>query len=131
MGSITDLKLNYIMFKSAFDKMIVLHHNNTKIGGGLLTPSVEYFGLFGNGEVATPFIFKPTTILHVNEVECLSWKTIKAIKNKAGIESTKDAFSEMSSIMRSEEGPTANGTSTYEIWYKGWTDNPEGTSRTA
>ena len=71
MGSIIDLKLNYIMFKSIFDEMIVLHHNLT-IGGGLLTPSVEHFDLFGNGEVATPFKFKPTSILQVNEVECHS-----------------------------------------------------------
>ena len=70
--------------------MIVLHHNLT-IGGGLLTPSVEHFDLFGNGEVATPFKFKPTSILQVNEVECHSWKTIKAIKTRAHIESSKYA----------------------------------------
>ena len=58
MGSIIDLKLNYVMFKSIFD--------------GLLTPSVEHFDLFGNGKVATPFKFKPTSILQVNEVECHS-----------------------------------------------------------
>ena len=90
MGNITALKLNSIMFKSTFGEMTILHHN-TKVGGDLLCPDAEYFGLFGQGKVAMPFKFKPTSILKVNEVDSPSWDTIQAIKTPDDLTAARDA----------------------------------------
>ena len=46
IGNLNDLTINSIMFKSSLDEIIILHHNQ-KVGGGLLNPKVEHFGLFG------------------------------------------------------------------------------------
>ena len=87
---ITEVKLNSIMFQNTFDEMIILHHN-TKIGGGLLNPTVEHFGLFGGGTTAIPLKYKPMSILTINEVESPAWDTIKAIKTPEDIEAARDA----------------------------------------
>ena len=49
--------------------MVILHHNKT-IGGGLLNPKTDHFGLFGGRTTTRPFKYKPTYILTINEVEC-------------------------------------------------------------
>lgn len=69
--SVTYLRLNAIMFRSTFDEIIILHHN-TKIGGGLLHPSVEHSVLFGSGKVGTPFKYRPTLIIKINEIDAPS-----------------------------------------------------------
>ena len=88
--SITELNLNTIMFKNTFDEMVILHHNK-KIGGGLLNPKTEHFGLFGGGTTAHPFKYKPSSILTINEVECPAWGTIEAIKSPKDLEAACDA----------------------------------------
>ena len=90
MESITNLNLNSIMFKNAFDEMVILHHN-TKIGGGLLNPKIEHFGIFGGGSTAHPFKYKPTSILTINEVESPAWDTIKTIASPEDLEAARDA----------------------------------------
>ena len=84
MGNITALNLNSIMFKSTFGDMTILHHN-TKVGGDLLCPNIEYFGLFGQGTVAMLFKFKSTALLKVNEIDSPSWATIQAIATPADL----------------------------------------------
>ena len=78
------------MFKNTFDEMTILHHN-TKIGGGLLKPKVEHFGLFGGGTTAIPLKYKPTSILTINDVERSAWHTIKAIQITEDLEASRDA----------------------------------------
>ena len=90
MGNITALNLNSIMFKSTFGDMTILHHN-TKVGGDLLCPNIEYFGLFGQGAVAMPFKFKSTALLKVNEIDSPSWATIQAIATPADLTAARDA----------------------------------------
>ena len=90
IGNLNDLNLNSIMFKSSFDEMIILHHNQ-KVGGGLLNPKVEQFGLFGCDEIAIPFKYKPELILKINEIDSPSWETIKTVKNKEDLEAARDA----------------------------------------
>ena len=75
MGNITALKLNSIIFLSTFGEMTILHHN-TKLGGDLLCPQAEHFGLFGHDKVEIPFKFKPEALLKINEIDAPSWATI-------------------------------------------------------
>ena len=89
IGNITALKLNSIMFMSSFGEMTILHHN-TKIGGDLLCPQAEHFGLFGHDTVAMPFKFKPESILKINEVDSPSWATIQAIQTPEDLETARD-----------------------------------------
>ena len=89
IGNITALKLNSIMFMSTFGEMTILHHN-TKIGGDLLCPQAEHFGLFGHEKVATPFKFKPKSILKINEIDAPSWAIIQAIQTPADLEAARD-----------------------------------------
>ena len=89
MEKITEVKLNSIMFMNTFDEMVIVHHN-TKIGGGLLNPTVEHFGLFGDGSTAIPLKYKPTSILMINEVESPAWDTINAIKDAADLQAARD-----------------------------------------
>ena len=91
LSSITDLNLNAILFKSNFNKMIFLHHN-LKIGGGLLNPKVEHYGLFGNGAMAIPFKWKPASILKINKMDAPSWDTIKTSKSPEDLEATREAM---------------------------------------
>ena len=78
--NITEVKFNSTMFKTTFDKMIILHHN-TKIGGGLLSPTVGHFGLIGGGTTTIPLNYKPTSIFTINKVESSACDTtIKAIQ---------------------------------------------------
>ena len=70
--------------------MIILHHN-TKIGGDLLCPRAEHFGIFGHDEVVIPFKFKPKSILKINEINAPSWPTIQAIKTTEDLEAVRDA----------------------------------------
>lgn len=90
MSSLTDPNLNAIMFKSNCHKTAILHHNS-KVGGGLLNPTINHFGLFGCGKIATPFKFKPTSILKINKIDAPSWDTIKSIKNKEDLQAARDA----------------------------------------
>ena len=78
------------MFKNTFDEMIILHHN-TQIGGGLLKPKVEQFGLFGGRKTVTPLKYKPTSMLTINEVESPAWDTIKAIQTSEDLEASRNA----------------------------------------
>ena len=90
ISSITDLKLNSIMFQSTFGEMMILHHN-TKIGGSLLNPNTEHFGLFGHEKQAIPLKFKPESILKVNEVETPSWATIQNVTTTEDLNAARDA----------------------------------------
>ena len=49
MASITDLRMNAIMFMSPLDDMIILH-NNSKVGRDILNINIECFGTFGKGK---------------------------------------------------------------------------------
>ena len=42
IGNLIDFSLNYIMFKSSFDKIIILDHNSN-VGEGLLNPKCETY----------------------------------------------------------------------------------------
>ena len=61
--------------------MTILHYNK-KIGGDLICPHAEHFGIFGYDKVATPFKFKPESILKINEINAPSWPTVQAIKHQ-------------------------------------------------
>ena len=78
IGNLNDLTINSIMFKSSLDEIIILHHNQ-KVGGGLLNPKVEQFGLFGCNEIAIPFKYTPESILKINDIDSPSWETIKNV----------------------------------------------------
>ena len=71
IGNVTDIRLDAIIFRSTFDEIIILHHN-TKIGGGLLNPSVEHFGIFVSDKLGPPFKYRPNLILNINKVDVLS-----------------------------------------------------------
>jgi len=90
MGNITALKLNSIMFLSTFGEMTILHHN-TKLGGDLLCPQAEHFGLFGYDRVGIPFKLKPESLLKINEIDAPSWTTIQAIKTPENLAAARDA----------------------------------------
>ena len=70
--------------------MIVLH-NNSKVGYGILNKNIECFGLFGEGKSAISLKYKPISILKTNKVEISSWNTIKNVSNANDLEAAKDA----------------------------------------
>lgn len=71
--------------------MIIIHHN-TKIGGILLNPTVEHFGLFGPVSSVTPLKYLLTPILKGKKFTP-TWDTIKAIKTKDDLQTTREADS--------------------------------------
>ena len=70
----------------------MLLHQISKVGGDLLNPRVEYFGLSGVGKSAVPVKFCPKSILTINEIEAPSWATIKAVTTPVGLNVAKDAI---------------------------------------
>ena len=85
LDSVIALKVNSLLIRSPMDEEMVLIHQISKVGGDLLNPALEYFGLTGFGTSSTPVRFTAKSILTINEVECPSWATIKAIKTPAAL----------------------------------------------
>lgn len=92
MVQITDVKLNSIMFENTFDEMTILYYN-TRIGGGLLTPTVESFHLFGGGTSIPPLKYLPTSTITINEVESPAWDTVKNITTPEELQAVRNANS--------------------------------------
>ena len=91
LQDIMALKVNALLCRSPMDNEMMLIHQVSKVGGDLLNPRVEYFGLSGFGESAVPVKFCPKSILAINEIESPSWATLKAVTTPAGLEAAKDA----------------------------------------
>ena len=85
LDSVIALKVNSLLIRSPMDEEMMLIHQISKVGGDLLNPTLEYFGLTGFGTSATPVRFTAKSILTINEVECPSWETIKDIKTPAAL----------------------------------------------
>ena len=96
LDSAIGLKVNSLLIRSPMDEEMMLIHQISKVGGDLLNPTLDYFGLTGFGTSATPVRFSPKSILTINEVECPCWATIKAIKTPVALKAAKDATPSLS-----------------------------------
>ena len=65
LDNVIALKVNAILVKSPMEDEMTLIHQLSKVGGDLLYPKVEYFGLSGFGEKAIPIRFCPKSILMI------------------------------------------------------------------
>ena len=74
---------------------MMLLHQILKVGGDLLNPRVEYFGLSSFGASTVPVKFYPKSILAINEIESPSWATLKVITIPAGFNGARDAMPEI------------------------------------
>ena len=70
---------------------MMLLHQISKVGGDILNKNIEYFGLFGETNVAIATKFKDKAILHTNEVELPCWATLSIVTTEDGVESAKDS----------------------------------------
>ena len=91
LESIIALNVNAVLCKSPTNDEMMIIHQLSKIGGDLLNPKVEYFGLTGFGSNAVPIRFCPKSILTITEVETPSWTTINSITDTASFDAARDA----------------------------------------
>ena len=96
LDSAIGLKVNAVLIKSPMDDEMMLIHQISKVGGDLLNPTLEYFGLTGFGTSATPVRFTPKSILTINEVECPCWATINAVSDEDSLTAAQDATPSLS-----------------------------------
>ena len=75
------VNVNTVLLKSPMDNYMMLIHQISKVGGDLLNPKLEYLGLSVFDKSVIPVWFTSKSILTINEMECPSWDTIKAVKD--------------------------------------------------
>ena len=92
LDDIMALKVNTVLCRSPIGDDMMLIHQISRVGGDLLNPRIEFFGLSGFGESAIPVKFCPKSILTINEVEAPSWITINAVSTPAGLQGARDAI---------------------------------------
>ena len=85
------LKVNSLRCRSHMDNEMVLLHQISKVGGDLLNPRVEYFGLSGFVKSTVPVKFCPESILIINEIESPGLDTLKAVTKPVSLNGTRDA----------------------------------------
>ena len=62
LDSVIALKVNSLLIRSPMDEEMMLIHQISKVGGDLLNPTLEYFGLTGFGTSTTPVRFTAKSI---------------------------------------------------------------------
>ena len=84
-----DLKVSTLLCRSLIGDDMMLIHHISRVGGDLLNPRIEYFGLSRFGKSAIP-VKNPESILAINEVEAPSWAVINAVTNPIGLQAAWD-----------------------------------------
>ena len=79
LKNIIVLNVNVFFMESPMRDDMMTIHQISKIGGDLLNPKVEYFGLSGFFPSTVPIRFCSRYILAISEVNAPSWATINSI----------------------------------------------------